>query len=200
MFLCWQLPVCWLDPPNSAASSSLGNLLHKASLHVFNGSEHASCIIVVLYKIAHLMERSPACRCPSLVTRPSRWFWFYQTCRTPFSVQLRLFCCTSVVASCWPACSTTTSSRSTSGPTSERNSGSSFQPDQVSHCCHCLAVLGCDYFFPFRYFVKPSCAVEKLPPHYPISQPTVRLVEQILTLHRWSFLKDSVAFMETIIH
>ncbi|XP_076578538.1 uncharacterized protein C12orf56 homolog isoform X2 [Chaetodon auriga] len=36
----------------------------------------------------------------------------------------------------------------------------------------------------FRYFVKLSCAEEKLPPHYPISQPTVRLVEQILTLHR----------------
>ncbi|XP_070847625.1 uncharacterized protein C12orf56-like isoform X3 [Chaetodon trifascialis] len=36
----------------------------------------------------------------------------------------------------------------------------------------------------FRYFVKLSCAEQKLPPHYPISQPTVRLVEQILTLHR----------------
>ncbi|XP_031714813.1 uncharacterized protein C12orf56 homolog isoform X1 [Anarrhichthys ocellatus] len=35
----------------------------------------------------------------------------------------------------------------------------------------------------FRYFVKLSCAEEKLPPHYPISQPTLQLVEQILTLH-----------------
>ncbi|KAI3366613.1 hypothetical protein L3Q82_009294 [Scortum barcoo] len=34
----------------------------------------------------------------------------------------------------------------------------------------------------FRYSVKVSCAEEKLPSHYPISQPTVRLVEQILTL------------------
>ncbi|XP_040886383.1 uncharacterized protein C12orf56 homolog [Toxotes jaculatrix] len=34
----------------------------------------------------------------------------------------------------------------------------------------------------FRYVVKPSCAEEKLPPHYPISSPTLRLVEHILTL------------------
>ncbi|KAM6895756.1 uncharacterized protein C12orf56 homolog [Xenentodon cancila] len=34
----------------------------------------------------------------------------------------------------------------------------------------------------FRYFVKPSCAEEKLLPHYPISQPTIRLVESIQTL------------------
>ncbi|XP_078098764.1 uncharacterized protein C12orf56 homolog [Sander vitreus] len=34
----------------------------------------------------------------------------------------------------------------------------------------------------FRYSVKLSCAQEKLPPHYPISQPTLRLVQQILTL------------------
>ncbi|XP_074554419.1 uncharacterized protein C12orf56 homolog [Halichoeres trimaculatus] len=36
----------------------------------------------------------------------------------------------------------------------------------------------------FRYSVKLSYAREKLPPHYPISQPTLRLVEQILTLHK----------------
>lgn len=36
----------------------------------------------------------------------------------------------------------------------------------------------------FRYFVKLSCAEEKLPPHHPISQPTLRLVGQILTLLR----------------
>lgn len=42
-----------------------------------------------------------------------------------------------------------------------------------------------DPFFPSRYFVKPSCAEEKLPPHYPISQPTVRLVEELLNLNRW---------------
>ncbi|XP_070785342.1 uncharacterized protein C12orf56 homolog [Enoplosus armatus] len=35
----------------------------------------------------------------------------------------------------------------------------------------------------FRYFVKLSCAEEKLPPHYPISQPTLQLIEQILTLN-----------------
>ncbi|XP_054480695.1 uncharacterized protein C12orf56 homolog [Anoplopoma fimbria] len=35
----------------------------------------------------------------------------------------------------------------------------------------------------FRYVVKLSCAEEKLPPRYPISQPTLRLVEQILTLY-----------------
>ncbi|XP_035536199.1 uncharacterized protein C12orf56 homolog [Morone saxatilis] len=35
----------------------------------------------------------------------------------------------------------------------------------------------------FRYFVKLSCAEEKLPRHYPISQPTLRLIERILTLH-----------------
>ncbi|XP_034382726.1 uncharacterized protein C12orf56 homolog isoform X2 [Cyclopterus lumpus] len=35
----------------------------------------------------------------------------------------------------------------------------------------------------FRYFVKLSCAEEKLPPRYPISQPTLQLVERILTLH-----------------
>ncbi|KAK5849039.1 hypothetical protein PBY51_008714 [Eleginops maclovinus] len=34
----------------------------------------------------------------------------------------------------------------------------------------------------FRYFVKLSCVEMKLPPHYPISPPTLRLVEQILTL------------------
>ncbi|TDG96560.1 hypothetical protein EPR50_G00229870 [Perca flavescens] len=34
----------------------------------------------------------------------------------------------------------------------------------------------------FRYSVKLSCAQEKLPPHYPISRPTLRLVQQILTL------------------
>uniref|UniRef100_A0A3Q1JJH4 Uncharacterized protein n=1 Tax=Anabas testudineus TaxID=64144 RepID=A0A3Q1JJH4_ANATE len=34
----------------------------------------------------------------------------------------------------------------------------------------------------FRYFVKPSCGQEKLPPHYPISKPTLRLVEHILSL------------------
>ncbi|KAK1906352.1 putative protein C12orf56 like [Dissostichus eleginoides] len=34
----------------------------------------------------------------------------------------------------------------------------------------------------FRYFVKLSCVEVKLPPHYPISPPTLRLVEQILTL------------------
>ncbi|XP_054862777.1 uncharacterized protein C12orf56 homolog [Amphiprion ocellaris] len=32
----------------------------------------------------------------------------------------------------------------------------------------------------FRYSVKPSCAEEKLPPQYPISRPTLRLVESIL--------------------
>nr|XP_040029903.1 uncharacterized protein C12orf56 homolog isoform X1 [Gasterosteus aculeatus aculeatus] len=36
----------------------------------------------------------------------------------------------------------------------------------------------------FRYSVKLSCAEEKLPPHYPISQPTLHLLGQILTLHR----------------
>ncbi|XP_036976994.1 uncharacterized protein C12orf56 homolog [Acanthopagrus latus] len=36
----------------------------------------------------------------------------------------------------------------------------------------------------FRYFVKLSCVEEKLPPHYLISQPTLRLVEQIQTLLR----------------
>ncbi|KAL6116642.1 uncharacterized protein ACO6RY_14611 [Pungitius sinensis] len=36
----------------------------------------------------------------------------------------------------------------------------------------------------FRYSVKLSCAEEKLPPHYPISQPTLHLVEQILALHQ----------------
>lgn len=39
-------------------------------------------------------------------------------------------------------------------------------------------------FLPSRYFVKPSCAEEKLPPHYPISQPTVRLVEELLNRNR----------------
>uniref|UniRef100_A0A3Q1F621 Uncharacterized protein n=1 Tax=Acanthochromis polyacanthus TaxID=80966 RepID=A0A3Q1F621_9TELE len=32
----------------------------------------------------------------------------------------------------------------------------------------------------FRYSVKPSCVEEKLPPQYPISRPTLRLVESIL--------------------
>ncbi|XP_045928581.1 uncharacterized protein C12orf56 homolog isoform X1 [Micropterus dolomieu] len=36
----------------------------------------------------------------------------------------------------------------------------------------------------FRYFVKLPCAEEKLPPHYPISQPTLQLIEQILTLNQ----------------
>uniref|UniRef100_UPI0037E8958F uncharacterized protein C12orf56 homolog n=1 Tax=Semicossyphus pulcher TaxID=241346 RepID=UPI0037E8958F len=36
----------------------------------------------------------------------------------------------------------------------------------------------------FRYSVKLSGADEKLPPHYPISQPTLRLVELIRTLHK----------------
>ncbi|XP_034719160.1 uncharacterized protein C12orf56 homolog isoform X1 [Etheostoma cragini] len=34
----------------------------------------------------------------------------------------------------------------------------------------------------FRYSVKLVCAQEKLPPHYPISRPTLRLLQQILTL------------------
>ncbi|XP_028256354.1 uncharacterized protein C12orf56 homolog [Parambassis ranga] len=34
----------------------------------------------------------------------------------------------------------------------------------------------------FRYSVKPSCAGESLPPHYPISRPTLQLVESILSL------------------
>ncbi|XP_029020083.1 uncharacterized protein C12orf56 homolog [Betta splendens] len=34
----------------------------------------------------------------------------------------------------------------------------------------------------FRYFVKPSCVEEKLPPCYPISRPTLQLVAHILTL------------------
>ncbi|KAM9328414.1 uncharacterized protein C12orf56 homolog [Pholidichthys leucotaenia] len=34
----------------------------------------------------------------------------------------------------------------------------------------------------FRYFVKPLCAEEKLPPHYPISRPTLRLVKHVQTL------------------
>ncbi|XP_040006378.1 uncharacterized protein C12orf56 homolog isoform X2 [Xiphias gladius] len=34
----------------------------------------------------------------------------------------------------------------------------------------------------FRYFVKPSCAEEKLTSRYPISSATLRLVEHILTL------------------
>ncbi|XP_032361524.1 uncharacterized protein C12orf56 homolog isoform X4 [Etheostoma spectabile] len=34
----------------------------------------------------------------------------------------------------------------------------------------------------FRYSVKLSCAQEKLPPHYPISRPTLRLLQQIRTL------------------
>ncbi|XP_071370977.1 uncharacterized protein C12orf56 homolog [Centroberyx affinis] len=34
----------------------------------------------------------------------------------------------------------------------------------------------------FRYYVKLSCAEEKLPSHYPISQPALRLVKQLLAL------------------
>ncbi|XP_071357754.1 uncharacterized protein C12orf56 homolog isoform X2 [Trachinotus anak] len=34
----------------------------------------------------------------------------------------------------------------------------------------------------FRYFVKLSCVEEKLPPHYPISLPTLQLVKHILNL------------------
>lgn len=39
-------------------------------------------------------------------------------------------------------------------------------------------------FYGRRYFVKLPVAEAKLPPHYPISQPTLRLVQQILMLHR----------------
>lgn len=146
---------------------------------------------------------------------PSRWCWFCQTCRSRFWVPLSPFCCSSAVASCWPACSTTTSWHSTSDPTSGRSSGlcccsfllliqdgddrlsvsiSKKSKKYLSNWGLGWDVLRWDFvdcvedhrFFPSRYFVKPSCAEEKLPPHYPISQPTLRLVEQILTLHRWS--------------
>ncbi|KAM3587458.1 uncharacterized protein V6R79_006060 [Siganus canaliculatus] len=48
--------------------------------------------------------------------------------------------------------------------------------------------LRCHFREEFRYFVTLPCAEEKLPPHYPISRPTLRLLEQILAqiraLHR----------------
>ncbi|XP_075886103.1 uncharacterized protein C12orf56 homolog isoform X2 [Nelusetta ayraudi] len=44
--------------------------------------------------------------------------------------------------------------------------------------------LRCSFREEFRYFVKLPVAEAKLPPHYPISQPTLRLLEQILMLHR----------------
>lgn len=40
------------------------------------------------------------------------------------------------------------------------------------------------FLSPSRYFLKPSCAEEKLPPHYPIGQPTIRLIEELLSLNR----------------
>ncbi|XP_034529357.1 uncharacterized protein C12orf56 homolog isoform X2 [Notolabrus celidotus] len=48
----------------------------------------------------------------------------------------------------------------------------------------------------FRFSVKMSYAKEKLPPHYPISQPTLRLIEQILTLHRLSHSNTSALTFE----
>ncbi|KAA8580349.1 hypothetical protein FQN60_005884 [Etheostoma spectabile] len=38
------------------------------------------------------------------------------------------------------------------------------------------------FHFREEYSVKLSCAQEKLPPHYPISRPTLRLLQQIRTL------------------
>ncbi|XP_068573551.1 uncharacterized protein C12orf56 homolog isoform X2 [Cebidichthys violaceus] len=46
----------------------------------------------------------------------------------------------------------------------------------------------------FRYSVQLSCAEEKLPPHYPISQPTLQLVGQILTLHLHTNTRADCAF------
>ncbi|XP_019132441.2 uncharacterized protein C12orf56 homolog isoform X1 [Larimichthys crocea] len=54
----------------------------------------------------------------------------------------------------------------------------------MQHNNHLAQHLRSNFREEFRYFVNLSCAEEKLPPHYPISQPTLRLVEQILSLHR----------------
>lgn len=130
---------------------------------------------------------SPLCRRPSLVTRLSRWSWFCPTCRSPFWAQFSLCCYFSAVASCWPACSTTPSWDSTSDLTSGRSSGlwccSLKEPHELRMKLKCWCNTS---FLPCRYFVKLSCVEEKLPPHYLISQPTLRLVEQIQTLLRWS--------------
>ncbi|KAG8005516.1 protein C12orf56 [Nibea albiflora] len=54
----------------------------------------------------------------------------------------------------------------------------------MQHNNHLAQHLRSNFREEFRYFVNLSCAEVKLPPHYPISQPTLRLVEQILSLHR----------------
>ncbi|KAM3858891.1 uncharacterized protein C12orf56 homolog [Diretmus argenteus] len=51
---------------------------------------------------------------------------------------------------------------------------------QYSH--HLGQHLRSHYREEFRYYVKLSCAEEKLPSHYPISQPTLGLVKQLLDL------------------
>ncbi|TNN29076.1 putative protein C12orf56 [Liparis tanakae] len=53
----------------------------------------------------------------------------------------------------------------------------------LQHNARLAAHLRSHFREEFRYFVKLSCAEERLPARYPISQPTLQLVEQILTQH-----------------
>ncbi|XP_056132693.1 uncharacterized protein C12orf56 homolog [Lampris incognitus] len=52
----------------------------------------------------------------------------------------------------------------------------------LQYSCHLGQHLRSHFREEFRYYVKPSCAEEKLPLHYPISQPAQKLVTQLLTL------------------
>lgn len=135
------------------------------------------------------------CRRPSLVTRPSRSSSSYQTGKAPTWVLHSLSFYSSAVASCWLVCSTATSFHSTSAAASERKSGLSFSI--LLRCVHMwvgepLIYWDTILFCPGRYFVKLPVAEAKLPPHYPISQPTLRLIEQILMLYRWSKTQQHV--------
>ncbi|TMS02936.1 Uncharacterized protein E3U43_020916 [Larimichthys crocea] len=57
----------------------------------------------------------------------------------------------------------------------------------MQHNNHLAQHLRSNFREEFRRVLRPRTVMtgtEKLPPHYPISQPTLRLVEQILSLHR----------------
>ncbi|KAM4615676.1 uncharacterized protein C12orf56 homolog [Polymixia lowei] len=52
----------------------------------------------------------------------------------------------------------------------------------LQHSRHLGQYLQSHFREEFRYYVKLSCAMERLPSHYPISQPAQQLVKQLLAL------------------
>lgn len=110
--LCWKLPVCRLDPQSPAASSPPGKGLIRFNCDFCQNDKNYS-------NADPLRPRSS----PSLVTRSSRWCWFWRACKCRSPVPFSPSCCSSASTSCWPVCSTTASWLSTCAHISERSSG-----------------------------------------------------------------------------